>query len=400
MQNWKKTSLLTLVAFMVVLAGTFYFFKINISFPSHQITFSPELDRDRDEIKWVGEQPKNIIVFIADGMGFGHLTLAMHTQQTESTPSVWQSFEVKGWHDARSNYGPLTDSEAGATAMSTGVSTRFGYIGIDGGAQPVSNIFEVAAAHQYATGVVTDSYVWDGTPAGFVAHSNDEDDARDLLTQLANSDLDLVFGELEDLGEGDVPELEESIDIMSTRFHLLDGSLDLPTGSDQSKPVAVLFAEDEIQDLDSKPNLTRLTEVALTYLSAKDQPFLLLVESEELDSASHTNDASRVIKGLQSIQDALALILEFVKNNGDTLVVFTSDHETGGLAVLADYDDYPDMHLRWSTKEHSAAVVPLFAYGPGAELFAQVERNNEVGIILKYLLQDQSPVDTAEDVSE
>ena len=387
MQNWKKTSLITMLTLVVVLVGALYVFKINVSLPSHKVVFSPALDQDHNDLELLGEQPKNIIVFIADGMGFGHLTLAMHTQQTATTPSIWQSFEVKGWHDARSNYGPLTDSEAAATAMSTGIATQFGYIGIDQAGQSVQNIFEVAAANQYATGVVTDSYVWDGTPAGFVAHSRHEDDARDLLTQIANSQLDLIFGELEDLGEGDVPEKDETIEIMSQRFQLLDKSLALPSDPSQSGPVAVLFAEDEIQDLDSKPNLTELTDVALTYLSAKNKPFLLLVESEELDSASHTNDASRVIGGLKSIQDALSLVLEFAKNNGDTLVVFTSDHETGGLAVLADYDDYPDMHLRWSTKGHSAAVVPLFAQGPGAELFSQVGRNKEIGVILKYLLQ-------------
>jgi alkaline phosphatase len=62
-------------------------------------------------------KPKNIIVFIVDGMGFGHLSLALKTHQSENTASVWNEFDVKGWRDARSVYGPLTDSEASATAM-------------------------------------------------------------------------------------------------------------------------------------------------------------------------------------------------------------------------------------------------------------------------------------------
>ena len=72
--------------------------------------------------------------------------------------------------------------------------------------------------------------------------------------------------------------------------------------------------------------------------------------------------------------------------NGETLVLFTADHETGGLAVVADFDNYPKMQIRWSTNEHTAAVVPLFADGPGAGYFANVHRNWEIGNRLKKLI--------------
>jgi len=236
---------------------------------------------------------------------------------------------------------------------------------------------------------VTDSYIWDGTPAAFSTHIRNEDDARSILTQLSASQVDLVFGELEDVGEDDVPDVPESLDILRKRFILLDRSLELPGGEDKSKPVAIDFEEDEIQDLSSSPNLTQLTEVALKYLTSQNKPFVLLVESEEVDAASHENDSDRVIKGLKSIQQTLELVLNFSKTQGRTLIVFTSDHETGGLSVVADFGTYPKVQMKWSTKNHTAAVVPLFAAGPGADCFVNVNRNWEIGVCIKSLISNE-----------
>ena len=387
MKNWKKTSLLTTFIIMALLIGSFYAFNITVSMPSSDIEFSPGKATNKFDPEYISEKPKNIIVFIADGMGFSHFSLALLTQQLQNNPSVWQEFDVKGWHDARSAYGPLTDSEASATAIATGTSTSFGFIGLDQDGNSLKSLFEVASDEQYNTAIVTDSYIWDGTPAAFVAHTKSEDDARDILTQFASSKLDLLFGELEDLGEGDVPEEEETIKILKKRFHLLDESLELPNNDSMSKPIAAIFAEDEIQDLNSSPNLPQLTDVALKYLSNQDKPFVLLVECEEMDAASHDNDSDRVIHGLKSIQQTLSHVLSFSKMQGETLVLFTADHETGGLAAVADFGDYPKLQIKWTTKDHTAAVVPLFADGPGAEYFADIHRNWEIGNRLKKLIR-------------
>ncbi len=385
MQNWKKSSLVTVIVIVVTLIIAVQLTDSSISVPSSSIDYSPGEPVSQIDLVQNDSKPKNIIIFIADGMGFSHLSLALLTQQEEGQPSVWQEFDIKGWHDARSVYGPLTDSEASATAMATGTSTQFGHIGMDPDQNVLQNIMELAAGQNYNTGIVTDSYVWDGTPAAFSAHIRNEDDARTILNQIADSQIDILIGELEDLGENDIPEKEESLEILKKRFTLLDKTLKLPEDI-STHPVAAIYEEDEIQDLNSSPNLTQLTELALYYLSTSQDPFVLLVESEEMDAASHDNDSKRVVKGLQSIQETLSTVLEYSKDQGETLVVFSADHETGGLSAVADYDSYPDMQIRWSTKEHTAAVVPIFAHGPGAGNFARIHRNWEIGIILKALL--------------
>lgn len=385
MKNWFKRLLLPLIIMTVLLIAIIYFFNVRFTYASGNAKFSPGENIALAEPDSLITKPKNIIIFISDGMGFAHLSLAMVTQQAEGEPSLWEQFDVKGWHDARSSYGPLTDSGASATAMATGTSTFFEVIGMDPDGNELTNVFELASQNQYNTGIVTDSYIWDATPAAFVAHTKSRDSSRQILEQIAASELDLIFGELEDVGQEGNPELDETLEILKRRFQLLDESLELPDSETALKPISAIYEEDEVQDLDSTPNLPQLTELAIDYLTSQDAPFALLVECEELDSASHRNDSDRVLKGLQSIQKTLAMLLEFARQDGETLLLFTSDHETGGLAIVTE-KNYPNSQLVWSTKDHTASVVPLFVKGPGAEIFVGIDRNWEIGERLKMLI--------------
>ncbi len=387
MKKWLKTSLLTAIVLIILMIGISYVLNLKIVKTSaKEIEFGPgqqsPLTYPNDSI----QKPKNIIVFIADGMGFSHLSLAMLSGESADRPTVWQQFPVKGWHDTRSVYGPLTDSGASATAMATGKPTNFGVIGLDHEGNHVKNAMEVASENQYVTGIVTDSYIWDATPAAFVAHTESRENAREILTQMAASELDLIFGELEDLGEDEVPDLQTTMDILNERFHLLDRSLSLPGPEVDHQAIAAIYEEDEVQDMNSTPNLKELTETALRYLSSKNTPFMLMVESEEMDSGSHSNDSKRIMRGLTSIEETIALLLAFAKEDGETLLVFTADHETGGLAAVSYRGLYPNMELVWSTRDHTAAVVPILAYGPGSNYFAQINRNWHIGQLLKEMI--------------
>jgi len=390
MKPWKKTALITTLILALLLIGVFYIFNWKIAKTSPaDIQFSPQAESQALKLDSIPSQPKNIIFFIADGMGFSHLSLAMMSQNETAAESVWQQFDVRAWHDTRSTYGPITDSGASATAMATGTPTFFDVIGMDAEGNSVTNVFEVASSNGYNTAIVTDSYVWDATPAAFVAHTKSRDNAKDILEQTASSELDILFGELEDIGQGEVPELEETLDILKQRFHFLDKSLTLPSQSYPLQPIAAIYSEDEIQDLGSTPNLPELTTLALNYLTKEDTPFALMVECEEIDSGSHRNDSKRVLKGLKAIEETLGLILDFAEKQGNTLVIFTADHETGGMAAGVDFDEYPNMQIIWASQDHTATVVPLFAKGPGAEYFVDVDRNWQIGQILKSLIKTE-----------
>ena len=153
-----------------------------------------------------GSLPRNIIIFLADGLGFAHLTAAEVILGGIGARTVWDRFDAAGWTRSHPTSGFLTDSAASATAFATGSRTYYGGIGVDASGAPRTTLFESAAALGYWTGIVTDSYVWDATPAAFIAHAiaRGDENAGEILRQLARSRLDLLAGELEDPGEGNI----------------------------------------------------------------------------------------------------------------------------------------------------------------------------------------------------
>lgn len=348
-----------------------------------------ELERSRAAATSLVEpstRPENLIIFVADGLGFAHLSAARTALHGMGGGAVWDRFTTTGWHRPHSATGFLVDSAASATALATGQPTHYGRVGVDTEARPLLNLFERASRVGYRTGIVTDSYVWDATPAAFATHVGSRDDAAAILSQLADSPLEILVGELEDLGEGEVPEWEPTIEVLEERFRVFGPG---PRSTEEfiqqgarGEPVAAIFEEDQITDLRSTPTLPQLLQVALERLASDERPFLLLVESEEADSASHRADFDRLLRGLEAIEEAVGLVLDFADRNGETLVVFTSDHETGGLALSVGDSSNSSLRALWPTSDHTGVVVPLLAAGPGSEHFGGSRATWEVGRLL------------------
>jgi alkaline phosphatase len=341
----------------------------------------------------VGTPPRNVILFVADGLGFAHLSAARAALHGINGQAVWDRFPVTGWQRTHPAIGFLTDSAAAASALATGEPIGYGAIGVDADGRPLKTLFERASELGYRTGVVTDSYVWDATPAAFVTHSpaRENENAESALRQLGDSSLDFLVGELEDVGEKTVPEWAESIELLSNRFEVLGPESEaemlraLATGA---SPVAAVFEEDQITDLDSSPNLPDLVTAVLAPMASGDQPFLLLVESEEPDSASHSSDFARLLRGMQAIETTLEILLDFATTDGETLLVFTSDHETGGLALSIAGRHNWELEAIWPTRDHTGVAVPVLAFGPGAEAFGGIRANWETGKLLRGMLPD------------
>ncbi|MCP3960480.1 MAG: alkaline phosphatase [bacterium] len=332
------------------------------------------------------DRPKNIIIFVTDGLGFAHLSLARAVGPGIRGEATWDRFQAYGWHQAHPVQGLLTDSAASATALATGRETRYGALGIGPDGESLVSLFELAHGKGHRLGVVTDSYVWDATPAAFVAESESRENAGHILEQLARSELEVLFGELEDVGEDEVPEWEPTIELLQTRFVLLDETLRGPPGSEPPTPVAAIFEEDAIGDLESKPTLPEMVAEALARLSSDERPFLMLLESEEPDSASHDNDLDRLLRGMKAIEAALSEVLDFSRVDGQTLVILVSDHETGGLALTISDNTNRNLKALWASKDHTGTVVPVMAYGPGAEHFAGTHTTAQLGQLLAQLL--------------
>jgi alkaline phosphatase len=113
-------------------------------------------------------------------------------------------------------------------------------------------------------------------------------------------------------------------------------------------------------------------------LSKNKKGFFLMVEGSEIDKIAHLNVADTLIDETLDFDKAVGVALDFAKNDGHTLVVITADHETGGVTIV-DGDRATHMvKLSFSTKDHTAVMVPVYAYGPGADKFAGIYDNTDI----------------------
>jgi alkaline phosphatase len=125
------------------------------------------------------------------------------------------------------------------------------------------------------------------------------------------------------------------------------------------------------------PTLVEMTRTALAILERNAEGFFLLVENEEPDTQAHRNAPFQIIaREMQALDDAIRVGLAYQDRHPETLIVVTGDHETGGLAIVSGSDG---LEARYITTGHTAALIPVFAGGPGAERFAGVLDNARVG---------------------
>jgi alkaline phosphatase len=134
------------------------------------------------------------------------------------------------------------------------------------------------------------------------------------------------------------------------------------------------------------PPLAEMADRALAVLEETGRPYVILIESEVTDEAAHSNDMAALLAAMRELDETVALVLDRVASRDDTLVLVAADHETGGPHLLeGEYDD-GEVVVRWAHGYHSSQLVPIFAFGPGADVFSGVFDNTAFGVRIAALL--------------
>jgi alkaline phosphatase len=285
-------------------------------------------------------RPKNVIVMISDGMGPAAVTLTRLVSGKESL--VLDEYLI-GTRRTSSEDKMVTDSAAGATAMSAGHVTKNGYVGVTDDGLPLGNVLEAARFQKkMATGLVVKSRITHATPAGYSAHVMNRDDESRIASQQLGLHSDLMFGGGIDFflpasvggkrkdGRNLLTEARDSGCQLIWTAATLSGDLHLP--------LIGLFNPDGMHyDIDrptnQEPSLEDMTRKALELLSAHGAGFFVMIEGSEIDHTCHANDGGALVPEVLGYDAAFAAAVEFAKRDGHTLVVSTSDHETGGLSI-------------------------------------------------------------------
>jgi len=324
------------------------------------------------------QKPQNIILIIGDGMGFAQTSL----MSTLTGPSSnLEQFPIIGISKTQSASNYVTDSGAGGTAIACGVKTFNGAIGVGKDSIKVKSMLEIAAEKGYSTGIVVTCRINHATPADFTAHEVDRNSYDAIAKDQVNSPIDLMIGGGEKYFAPMINQMKQKgFEIKTTKDYTGPSYFkSLPT----TYPKVAIFVSDMDAEQANKGRgdmLPNATEYALKYLSSKAKGFFIMIEGSQIDWAGHNNDKEYLSAELKDFNKTVGAALDFAKKNGNTLVIITADHETGGL-TLNDIDlsnGKEQLDVGFSSKEHTGCWVPVFAFGLGAEKFSGIYQNTDI----------------------
>jgi alkaline phosphatase len=367
------------------------------------------------------QKPQNVIYLIGDGMGFGAVSALLLT--TDDTTG-FEMAPVIGLNETCSANNYVTDSPAGGTALATGTRTCNGFLGVGPDSVQLESILKKAQKMGKKTGIVVNTTLTEATPGAFYAGVTSRKESYKIAEQFTESGVDVAIG----AGLTAFINRPDSIDmtavlinkgydvyldwkqVINTQSEKFVGILQMGDVHRRNKPsttkagaadgaevclAAQLAATDTDSDTArySEPNdyLEKASLKAIEQLS-KNAPngFFLMIESAIIDGYGHNNDGEGMIEEMQEFNRTLVALIDYVNTHPNTLLVVTADHETGGtsIAYKGHAINQPNgMELSFSTKGHSGTVVPIFAYGMGAEKFAGIFKNKEIPGIIENLIK-------------
>lgn len=304
-----------------------------------------------------GQLPRNVIVLYADGVAITQLEFGRYSSRVLRNAGYAVTDTVLG----RGSIGFLTthpyeafatDSAATASAMSTGVKTRVGAIGVGPDGRPERTAVEVAKAQGKRIGLVTTAEIYDASPAAFSVHTRDRANHADIVDQYLALEPDVMLGGGSDqfLPEG-MPggKRKDRRDVLAAFAAKGYGVVRDPAALRAAGRGRLLglFADGAMDfEIDrsaaEQPSYADMVAAALKQLEQSPQGFFLFAENENTDTAGHRNDAATLMRDLWAFDDAVRVALEFQQRHPDTLIVVTGDHETGGLSITYAQKDLKD----------------------------------------------------------
>lgn len=326
-------------------------------------------------------RPRNVILMVGDGMGITQISAALYLNGNKLN---LESFPVVGIHKPYSSDNLISDSAAGATAFACGVKTYNGAIGVNADTQAVESILEKAKARGMSAGVIASSAVVHATPAAFVAHVKSRMDYEQIALGFLENEVDFFVGGGKKFFDNRTSDNRNLLKEMEGKEYLvLNDFYDLikyESSINNNRKIACITSSREPSlDLNDKNYLAPVSKLATNFLKVQSggRGFFLMIEASKIDWGGHANNADYIIEEMISFDNAIGEILNFAKKDGETLVVVTADHETGGFALnpgsLQD-----SLITGFTSFKHTGTMIPVFAFGPGAEKFSGIYENTEI----------------------
>ncbi|MFK7772002.1 MAG: alkaline phosphatase [Saprospiraceae bacterium] len=332
--------------------------------------------------------PKNIILMIGDGMGLAQISASMYLNRKGS---YLEQFPVVGLQKTFSGDNLITDSAASATAMACGVKTYNNAIGVDMDTLPVQSILELAEKNGLATGLIATSPITHATPASFISHVSRRQFMEEIALGFMDTKIDFLVGggkKYFDARESDKRNLYQ--ELQDDGYYVNDYSKkDIFETYINPKKNFVFFTanEDPPRAQNGRKYLPYISNKGATFLKKRnDKGFFLMIEGSQIDWGGHQNNSKWLITEMDDFNTAIGRILKFAKKEKETLVIVTADHECGGFSIN-NGSTRDELVTAFTHNGHTADMVPVFAFGPQAELFHGIYDNTEIFEKMKKALQ-------------
>lgn len=324
-------------------------------------------------------QVKNIILLIGDGMGVTQISAGMY--MNGNTLNL-ERCKVVGLHKPSASNNLVTDSAAGATAFACGKKTYNGAIGVDPDKKPVKSILEHAEEKGLATGLVATSTITHATPASFIAHVEQRKMMEEIALDFMKTEVDLFIGGGKKYFDNRSDKKNLSKQLRENNYHVSDFVTetlnDIEISTD--KNFAYFTANDNpLPAYQGRDYIGVAARKSIEYLNKKsgDKGFFLMIEGSQIDWGGHANNSDYIVSEVIDFDNAVKAALDFAEKDGNTLVVITADHETGGYAINKG-STMDSLVTQFTTDYHTADLIPVFAFGPGAAEFGGIYENTAI----------------------
>jgi alkaline phosphatase len=316
---------------------------------------------------------RHVFLFIGDGMGAAQRNAAelylagMRLYTGDESPRdsqlVMNSLTANGEIFTDSQSG-VTDSAAAGSALATGRKTTNGTVAMDGaGVEKFDSIAKIARDRGMKVGIVTSAFLEDATPAAFYAHAPKRTLHYAIGSQLPGSGFDFFGGGGFRSPTGSDKKSRSVIDIASSKGYRVvttrEGFESLVPGVPAiaiSPGVSSGYMPWAI-DAHESISLAEFVRKGIYLLGAGGDAFFMMVEGGKIDLACHANDAASAIHEVIAFDEAIAEALAFLSSHpDDTLIVVTSDHETGGMSLSITPDGGTAFYSAMSRQKGSYAA--------------------------------------------
>ena len=391
--------------------------RVNAS--EHQIT------------KTGAQNPKNIVLISADGMGVCQWQAGMVAAKGKMNLSRMQSAGLLTTNPLDVFCG---DAPSHSTALATGVNSHKGAVSVDMDNKPLKTITELVKEKGLAMGIVSANSLVEGSIVPFVGHAQNRMAVEALTAGYVDTNIDVFIGAGSDyftksiqggFGPGPGAGGGQGGPGAATGGQRpaggqggpgAGGAMQMGERSDKRNLINELKAKgyqvcnsiDEIKQVkggklagftgaQSNPNIQEgrgdmfpaSVETALNVLKSGSKGFFLMVGDMYVDRASHNGRLELLCDETRDLDRAIGKALDFAERDGETLVLVVGSPEASGMSIVGGNMAEGTVEAKWSMPgmaNHSGTQVPMFAYGPGAEQFMGVMENTEIFTVLKQML--------------